>query len=59
MSINEIGEQNDSTISAEGEDLNKSQQSNSTSKSEKEENHHYAVELADWKSKVRKQRQEL
>ncbi|XP_051166692.1 girdin [Leptopilina boulardi] len=59
VSVNEIGEQNDSTISTEGEDLNKSQQSNSTSKSEREENHHYAVELADWKSKVRKQRQEL
>lgn len=32
---------------------------NSISKSDREENHHYAVELADWKSKVRKQRQEL
>ena len=57
--ISEIGDQNDSAISTEGEELNKSQQSNSTAKSEREENHHYAVELADWKSKVRKQRQEL
>ncbi|XP_011163075.1 girdin [Solenopsis invicta] len=52
-------ERNDSSISAESEDINKVQQSHSVTKTEREDNHHYAVELADWKSKVRKQRQEL
>ncbi|XP_015121094.1 protein Daple [Diachasma alloeum] len=56
---------NDSTCpndSPEGnnEGIIKSQQLNSIAKkSAREEHHHYAVELADWKSKVRKQRQEL
>lgn len=57
--INESVERNDSSISVEVEEINKVQQSNPVIKSEREENHHYAVELADWKSKVRKQRQEL
>ncbi|XP_043789080.1 protein Daple [Apis laboriosa] len=57
--INESVERNDSSISVEAEEINKVQQSNPVIKSEREENHHYAVELADWKSKVRKQRQEL
>lgn len=35
------------------------QQYHSVAKAEREDNYHYAVELADWKSKVRKQRQEL
>lgn len=39
------------------EDVKKAQ--NTQAKLEREENHHFAVELADWKSKVRKQRQEL
>ena len=39
--------------------MNKVQPSNPVIKSEREDNHHYAVELADWKSRVRKQRQEL
>lgn len=43
----------------DNEGITKSQQLNSISKSGREEHHHYAVELADWKSKVRKQRQEL
>ncbi|XP_012226030.1 girdin [Linepithema humile] len=51
-------ERNDSSISAESEELSKVQQSHPV-KAEREDNHHYAVELADWKSKVRKQRQEL
>ncbi|PBC30805.1 Protein Daple [Apis cerana cerana] len=57
--INESVERNDSSINVEAEEINKVQQSNPVIKSEREENHHYAVELADWKSKVRKQRQEL
>ncbi|XP_015585133.1 girdin [Cephus cinctus] len=57
--INEIPERNDSSVSVEIEEISKAQQSNSISKSEREDSHHYAVELADWKSKVRKQRQEL
>lgn len=52
-------ERNDSSISAESEDISKVQQSHPITKTEREDNHHYAVELADWKSKVRKQRQEL
>ena len=52
-------ERNDSSISAESEDISKVQQSHPVTKMEREDNHHYAVELADWKSKVRKQRQEL
>lgn len=51
-------ERNDSSISAESEDISKVQQSHPITKTEREDNHHYA-ELADWKSKVRKQRQEL
>lgn len=35
------------------------QQYHPVTKAEREDNYHYAVELADWKSKVRKQRQEL
>ncbi|XP_054016628.1 girdin isoform X2 [Hylaeus anthracinus] len=57
--INESVERNDSSISVETEEMNKVQLSNPIIKSEREDNHHYAVELADWKSKVRKQRQEL
>ncbi|XP_076661314.1 protein girdin [Halictus rubicundus] len=57
--INENAERNDSSNSVEAEDINKVQLSNPINKSEREDNHHYAVELADWKSKVRKQRQEL
>ncbi|KAG7203145.1 hypothetical protein KM043_010265 [Ampulex compressa] len=57
--VNEIAERNDSSISVETEDINKVPQSTPVSKSEREDNHHYAVELADWKSRVRKQRQEL
>ncbi|XP_076244739.1 protein girdin [Calliopsis andreniformis] len=57
--INESTEGNDSSISVEAEGLNKVQPSNPVVKSEREDNHHYAVELADWKSRVRKQRQEL
>ncbi|XP_070151951.1 girdin isoform X2 [Polyergus mexicanus] len=52
-------ERNDSSISAESEEMSKIQQSHPVTKAEREDNHHYAVELADWKSKVRKQRQEL
>jgi len=52
-------ERNDSSISAESEEMSKIQQSHPITKAEREDNHHYAVELADWKSKVRKQRQEL
>ncbi|RLU18432.1 hypothetical protein DMN91_008789 [Ooceraea biroi] len=52
-------ERNDSSISAESEEISKVQQSHSVAKAEREDSHHYAVELADWKSKVRKQRQEL
>ncbi|XP_029659721.1 protein Daple isoform X2 [Formica exsecta] len=52
-------ERNDSSISAESEEMSKIQQSHPVAKAEREDNHHYAVELADWKSKVRKQRQEL
>ncbi|XP_023290740.1 girdin isoform X2 [Orussus abietinus] len=52
-------ERNDSSISVEVEEISKVQQTNSITKSERENSHHYAVELADWKSKVRKQRQEL
>ncbi|XP_047355812.1 protein Daple [Vespa velutina] len=59
VAANEISERNDSSISAEAEEINKVQQSNPVTKSEREDSHHYAVELADWKSKVRKQRQEL
>ncbi|CAK9824149.1 CCDC88A [Anthophora retusa] len=57
--INESVERNDSSISVEAEEMNKAQQFNPVVKSEHEDNHHYAVELADWKSRVRKQRQEL
>lgn len=57
--INESIERNDSSISVETEEMNKVQQSNPIVKSEREDNHHYAVELADWKSRLRKQRQEL
>ncbi|XP_043261391.1 girdin isoform X1 [Colletes gigas] len=57
--INESVERNDSSISVETEEMNKVQLSNPVNKSEREDNHHYAVELADWKSRVRKQRQEL
>ncbi|KOC65805.1 Girdin [Habropoda laboriosa] len=57
--INESVERNDSSISVEAEDMNKTQQFNPVVKSDREDNHHYAVELADWKSRVRKQRQEL
>lgn len=55
-------ERNDSSISAESEDISKVQhamQSHPVAKTEREDNHHYVVELADWKSRVRKQRQEL
>lgn len=52
-------ERNDSSISAESEDISKVPQSHPVAKTEREDNHHYVVELADWKSKVRKQRQEL
>ncbi|KAL0118170.1 hypothetical protein PUN28_009084 [Cardiocondyla obscurior] len=52
-------ERNDSSISVESEDISKVPQSHPVAKTEREDNHHYAVELADWKSKVRKQRQEL
>ncbi|KAL6267680.1 hypothetical protein P5V15_000755 [Pogonomyrmex californicus] len=52
-------ERNDSSISAESEEISKVQQSHPVAKAEREDSHHYAVELADWKSKVRKQRQEL
>jgi len=52
-------ERNDSSISAESEEISKVQQSHPITKAEREDSHHYAVELADWKSKVRKQRQEL
>lgn len=52
-------ERNDSSISAESEEMSKIQQAHPVTKAEREDNHHYAVELADWKSKVRKQRQEL
>lgn len=51
-------ERNESSISAESEEMSKTQQSHPVTKAEREDNHHYA-ELADWKSKVRKQRQEL
>lgn len=51
-------ERNESSISAESEEMSKTQQSHPITKAEREDNHHYA-ELADWKSKVRKQRQEL
>ena len=57
--VNESVERNDSSISVETEEMNKVQPSNPVIKSEREDNHHYAVELADWKSRVRKQRQEL
>ncbi|XP_076181138.1 protein girdin isoform X2 [Ptiloglossa arizonensis] len=57
--INESVGRNDSSISVEAEEMNKVQLSNPVIKSEREDNHHYAVELADWKSRVRKQRQEL
>lgn len=50
---------NDSSLNVEAEEINKVQQSNPVVKSEREDNHHYAVELADCKSKVRKHRQEL
>ncbi|XP_066586200.1 girdin [Prorops nasuta] len=56
--INEIVDRNDSS-STEVNDMGKIPQFHPISKSEREDNHHYAVELADWKSKVRKQRQEL
>lgn len=52
-------ERNDSSISADSEDISKVQQSHPVTKTEREDNHHYVVELADWKSRVRKQRQEL
>lgn len=52
-------ERNDSSISAESEEISKVQQSHPASKADREDNRHYAVALADWKSKVRKQRQEL
>lgn len=54
-----MSEANDSSAVGDGEENNKIAQNNSQAKSEREENHHFAVELADWKSKVRKQRQEL
>lgn len=50
---------NDSSINVEVEEINKVQQSNPVVKSEREDNHHYAVEVADWKSRIRKARQEL
>lgn len=46
-------------MSVEIEEINKRHQINSAVKSDRGNNHHHAVELADWKSKVRKQRQEL
>ncbi|XP_050587034.1 protein Daple isoform X1 [Bombus affinis] len=57
--ISEGIRRNDSSNNVEAEEINKVQQSNPVAKSEREDNHHYAVELADWKSRVRKQRQEL
>ncbi|XP_014471208.1 PREDICTED: girdin isoform X2 [Dinoponera quadriceps] len=51
-------ERNESSSSA-SEEIIKVQQSHPVAKAEREDNYHYAVELADWKSKVRKQRQEL
>ncbi|XP_034943771.1 girdin [Chelonus insularis] len=57
LSTNEMTEPNNAT--SKDTDNGKIQQPNSIIKSDREENHHYAVELADWKSKVRKQRQEL
>ncbi|XP_032664261.1 girdin [Odontomachus brunneus] len=51
-------ERNESSSSA-SEEIIKVQQSHPVTKAEREDNYHYAVELADWKSKVRKQRQEL
>ncbi|XP_015438063.1 PREDICTED: girdin isoform X1 [Dufourea novaeangliae] len=57
--VNESIERNNASNSAEPEEMSKVQLSNPVNKSEREDNHHYAVELADWKSKVRKQRQEL
>ncbi|KAL6440038.1 hypothetical protein ACFW04_002993 [Cataglyphis niger] len=57
--LDENVERNDSSISAETEEMSKIQQAHPVTKAEREDNHHYAVELADWKSKVRKQRQEL
>ncbi|XP_011298631.1 girdin [Fopius arisanus] len=57
--INDLSGPNDSAPD-DNEGMTKSQQLNPISKkSGREEHHHYAVELADWKSKVRKQRQEL
>ncbi|KAI4487161.1 PREDICTED: girdin isoform X1 [Polistes canadensis] len=59
VAANEISKRNNSSIGAKVEEINKVHQSNPVTRSEREDNHHYAVELADWKSKVRKQRQEL
>ncbi|XP_046424921.1 girdin isoform X1 [Neodiprion fabricii] len=55
----ESADNSESAISIEIEEMNKLHQVNSIVKSERSNNHHHAVELADWKSKVRKQRQEL
>ena len=57
--LNELSGASDSSVSGDGEDLKKIALSNLQTKMDREENHHFAVELADWKSKVRKQRQEL
>lgn len=55
--MNESGDQVD--LNASEENLVKSKIKRSKTLSEREDNHHFAVELADWKSRVRKQRQEL
>ncbi|XP_043277074.1 girdin isoform X2 [Venturia canescens] len=56
--INNMSGTNDCPVDPESEEGVKKAQS-TQAKLEREENHHFAVELADWKSKVRKQRQEL
>ncbi|XP_020278757.1 protein Daple isoform X2 [Pseudomyrmex gracilis] len=53
------GDRSNLSISVESEEMNKTQQSHPVTKAQREDSHHYVVELADWKSKVRKQRQEL
>ncbi|XP_012258487.2 girdin isoform X3 [Athalia rosae] len=55
----ENADNNESVTSVEIEEMNKLHQMSSIAKSDRGNNHHHAVELADWKSKVRKQRQEL
>lgn len=56
--MDDSAERNESSSST-SEEIIKVQQSHPVTKAEREDNYHYAVELADWKSKVRKQRQEL